>query len=856
MHAFYRALLAQRYLALALLIALTAWLASPLLTPSRLLVDFSLDSLLVPDAAAKAELAALHDDFGDDLDLVAVLVRVPPPHTIADPATFEVLAAVARHLAAAPEIDAARVVSSLDLPLLHTASGEIQPRALALAAPADRLAVARALSTHTSYRDLLLAHDLHAALVVAPFATTAPDARNAMLAGLDAALAPLATRLPDGGELLPVGVPLVQATYTRTALHDIVVLVPLTLVIIAALLGLAFRRAYAVFGPLTGVGVSTLWTLGLIQHLGLPFDMVNSVAGVVTLVVGVAAGAHVVSRHREELARLSAGGDPTPHRRAAIIAAMVRMTPACFVTSATTAVGFGSLASATLPAIANFGLVLAAGVMMSFAVQMLWLPIQLSFIRPARIAPAPARGPHAGETLFSRLLDKTAAFVLTHAHKTLVLTAVLAALAAWFARDLHADARMAGELAPDHPVAHALFSMERDLSGVLVHAVVIRGNPTSACQADADCPTNHRCRRVDPYFLTTRRLVDAQTALTGLPADPALLSLEDRLRPAASLFEDAPTLSGRCAPSVTAAPVVAFLADLSAFLAADTHRALVSNVQTFLNLVNDLGPSPTPLDPSVVAERLSLLESGAPELVARLVTPDHTRTQLVLRANDIGLAAWRNFRPELERELARLVTVHGLSSYDVHVTGGSTLAERAISGLADDLASSLGWSFLLIALFMIGLVKSIRLGLLALIPNVLPLLYTFGLMGAFDFPIRASTLIVFSVAFGIAVDDTIHFIHRYREEAARRGEGREALADTVIATGHPIVLTSVILVCGLMMNAFSDFMAIVEFGVLSAVTLLIALVVDLTVTPALLLVLRGRLGLPLPPPTRPAAEGR
>jgi len=101
---------------------------------------------------------------------------------------------------------------------------------------------------------------------------------------------------------------------------------------------------------------------------------------------------------------------------------------------------------------------------------------------------------------------------------------------------------------------------------------------------------------------------------------------------------------------------------------------------------------------------------------------------------------------------------------------------------------------------------------------------------------------VFSVALGIAVDDTTHFVHRYREEVRRDGEGSAAIRRTLIATGRPIVLTSIILVAGFLVNAFSDFMAIVEFGVLSAITLGLALVAELFLTPALLILAKGRLG--------------
>ncbi len=852
MRSFYRALLRFRAVTLALLVVVTFVFGRALVPPDRLLVDFSLDALLVPDAKGRADLRQLHDDFGDDLDLVAILVRVPASQTVADRRVLDPIAVLSDWLRARPEVDAEGVVSVLDLPDLQgtTTDGEIRPRALLSAPDKDLLPITRALSNHRSYRGLLLSPDLRSTLVIAPFATSAPERRHAMLDDLEHALAALRAALPGGSEVFPVGIPLVQATYTRTVLRDILILVPLTLLVIAILLGVAFRRAYAVVGPLTGVGLSTIWTLGLIQLLGLPFDMVNSVSGVVILVVGVASGAHIVSRHREELARLDTHAPDS--RRDAIIETMIRMTPACFVTSATTAVGFGSLASAQLPAIANFGLVLAAGVMLAWVAQMVWMPIQLSFIRPHRIMPTPKRGPHAGETLFARLLDDIATRVLARPAKVLVISLVLGLVAGFFALRLHADARMSGELSANHPVALGLSAMEDDLSGVLVHAITVRGRSQGVCDNDTDCGSDARCRRVDPFFATTAQLQTALSRLTDIESDPLLIDLGTHLRNRSEgLFDEEAPIEGICAPAITQPRVIAFITALEAWLEsrpkppASQGRPLISHVQSLVDLVADLGPIPdgAVARANAVLERVGLLENGAPALTARLLTPDRTRTQIIIRANDIGLAAWREFSPGLHAEIERLRLYHGLrDDFAIEVTGGSTLAERAISGLADDLGSSLGWGFLLVLAFLIGLVRSVRLGLLAMVPNILPLIYMLGLMGAFDLPIRASTLIVFSVALGIAVDDTTHFIHRYREEVMRHGEGATAIRTTVIATGHPIVLTSAILICGFMMNGFSDFMAIVEFGLLSGVTLLVALICDLLLTPALLLLAKGKLG--------------
>lgn len=170
------------------------------------------------------------------------------------------------------------------------------------------------LLAHRSFRGILLAPDGRATFVVAPFAVMTADLRLPLLDDLAVRAAELATTLGDGAEYTSSACRSC-GDYARVALRDIVLLVPVTLLVIALLLGVAFRRLYAVINPLAGVGLATICTLGLIQALGLPFDMVNSVSGVVILVVGVAEGAHIVARHRERSPpRTRRHGSVSPHR--------------------------------------------------------------------------------------------------------------------------------------------------------------------------------------------------------------------------------------------------------------------------------------------------------------------------------------------------------------------------------------------------------------------------------------------------------------------------------------------------------------------------------------------------------------
>ncbi len=653
----------------------------------------------MPDNAARADLQALHADFGDDVGMVAVVVALPRDgaRTVFDADVLAGIDSLGAWLRARPEIEPRGVVTLLDLPDLRQA--DIQPEALRTPNAGTRAS----LAAHRSFGELLSA-DGKATLLVAPFAVSAPDLRAPLIDALQDEATRLASAL--GVETHLVGVPLVQMTYARVALRDIVVLVPVTIVVIALLLGIAFRRRYAVVGPLAGVGLATVWTLGLIQALGLPFDMVNSVSGVVILVVGVAEGAHIVARHREEIARGSEALE-------AILRTMDSMVPACFVTSATTAVGFASLATARLPAIESFGLVLAAGVMMAWAIQMVLMPIVLSFtvVTLGTAAEGDTSDARLGNGLFGAWLERIADFVFRQPKTIALVGLVIAVVAGIGALQLHADARAAGELQSDHQVARGLATMEDRLSGVLVHAIALTGRSGGACTSDADCaPRGPRsapiCKRVDRAFTAVTSLRGALRDLTGNDDEPVFAALDDALH-SKDLEPD-----GTCTETVTTPDVLAFLRDVQAWVdaqeaAVPRNERLISRATSIYDLLVDLGRGASP-DAATIGERLAILEGGAPDLVGRYLTPDHTRAQLVLRANDIGLAAWRAFEPKLRVELTDAARRHGLDDrVSVVVTGGATLAEKAISGIATDLVDSVAYDFLLILAFIVGLVRNL-----------------------------------------------------------------------------------------------------------------------------------------------------
>lgn len=182
------------------------------------------------------------------------------------------------------------------------------------------------------------------------------------------------------------------------------------------------------------------------------------------------------------------------------------------------------------------------------------------------------------------------------------------------------------------------------------------------------------------------------------------------------------------------------------------------------------------------------------------------------------------------------------NAYEVTLTGKALVFLRGTTYLINNLVISLSLAILLISLFMGWMFRSIRMILVSLIPNLLPLLVTAGLMGYLGIPIKPSTILVFSIAFGISVDDTIHFLAKYRQELiANNWKVRKSVYKALRETGVSMFYTSIVLFFGFLVFVISSFGGTKALGGLVSVTLLFAMVSNLLLLPALLLSLERRI---------------
>ena len=169
------------------------------------------------------------------------------------------------------------------------------------------------------------------------------------------------------------------------------------------------------------------------------------------------------------------------------------------------------------------------------------------------------------------------------------------------------------------------------------------------------------------------------------------------------------------------------------------------------------------------------------------------------------------------------------------LTGTPVIIDEAGRHVSENIVIGLLFAFLLIGISMAVLFKSIKMGLISLVPNMFPILLTAGYIGFAGIDLNMSTAIVFTIAFGIAVDDTIHFLSRYRQEMGHGRTNLFALRRTFISTGKAIIITSIILLGGFGSLIFSNFLSTFYIGLFVSMTLVFAVVTDLTLLPMMLL---------------------
>ena len=185
------------------------------------------------------------------------------------------------------------------------------------------------------------------------------------------------------------------------------------------------------------------------------------------------------------------------------------------------------------------------------------------------------------------------------------------------------------------------------------------------------------------------------------------------------------------------------------------------------------------------------------------------------------------FQPEIDK-------IFSNSKAEVKMTGTTLIFIKGINFLVENLLQSMLLAFIIISVIMSLLFKNIKMVIISLVPNIIPLIIAGGLMGYFNIPLKPSSALVFSIVFGISVDYSIHFLAKFKNELLTKNL-EDSIIETINQTGRSMIFTSFILFFGFIIFAFSNFGGTIILGVLTSVILFVAMITNLTLLPSIIL---------------------
>lgn len=253
----------------------------------------------------------------------------------------------------------------------------------------------------------------------------------------------------------------------------------------------------------------------------------------------------------------------------------------------------------------------------------------------------------------------------------------------------------------------------------------------------------------------------------------------------------------------------------------EIHQALNENRPEFYT---------TPDDRQLIAQEFLLFENSGSDDLEDFVDSQFSKARFTIKMPWGDAILYKDFMTELEGRFHN----HLGESVEITITGMNALLSRTMSATIVSMAESYVIAALVITVMMILLLGDIKIGLISMIPNLLPIILTLGLMGWLGLPLDLFTMLIGSIAIGLAVDDTIHFMHNYRRYHHETGDVYQAVHKTLLSSGRAMLITTIVLATGFFLYLFSTMSNLFNFGLLTGFTIIMALFADFLLAPALM----------------------
>ena len=551
-------------------------------------------------------------------------------------------------------------------------------------------------------------------------------------------------------------------------------------------LSIIFKRKRWVFLPLFCCIFSAISMMGLLGMFGWQVTVVSSNFISLQLIITMAIAIHLIVRFRELLLK-----NPEADQRELILDTVrLKITP-CLYAALTTIAGFGSLLLCDILPVRTFGWMMSAGIVVSMIVTFLILPAGLMLMKK--------EAPHAKRYTRFSMTPVLARFTEAHGHLILVISCLAFIIGALGISRLVVENSFIDYFKDTTEIYQGMRVIDQKLGGTSPLDVIVEMDPSEASApaptGKADAEANGEFEEFDEfdetqddkkYWFTAHkmaRIMKIHDYLDSLPETGKVLSLGTMLKVAEKLNNGKP----------------------------------LDNFQLAL-LYNEL---PDKFRSIVLKPYVSL---------------EHNQVRFTMRVKDSEKSLKRDLL--LKRVRHDLIHKLGLKPEQVHLTGLLVLYNNMLQSLFKSQILTLGVVVLaLMGMFLI-LFKSIKIAVIAIVPNLLAICVVLGVMGWLNIPLDMMTITIAAISIGIAVDNTIHYIYRYKREFRTDRNYLQTVHRCHGSIGHALYYTSLTIIIGFSILVLSNFIPSIYFGLLTGLAMCIALIGALTLLPQLLVVFK------------------
>ncbi len=585
--------------------------------------------------------------------------------------------------------------------------------------------------------------------------------------------------------ILVVGAPVAEALLGTHIIEDLALLIPLSLTVIAVVIWLGCRRLWGVMLALAEVGACLIFTFGLMGWLGVPVYLSTAVLPVILTTIGLADEIHIFWHYQRLLGER---GPRAPHRDE-VTGTMEAMTRPVVLTSLTTSIGFLSFLASSIPPVRTFGLFAAAGILFCMLWSLTVIPAALTLL-PAESLRRPQRsgGPRDG------WIVRAAAPLIRRRGVTLAVLLILTLVAGWGVQRLYVQDSWIDGFAAGSPFRVATDRVNTQLHGthVLLAHLAFDDIEQDAAPAEPDPPDLSGLDPSTPEFREARRRqIRRRLGLEGPPERPLL---DPKVLNAIGEFET----------FIRARPEVGGVLG--------TYSHLVTVAYLWLHR-EDARSIPT--DPRRIRRLLERFDMGRGEHRRReVIDDDRRRTVVTIFLKNANYRETAELMAALERyEEDHLASLGGHLGFAGDVAVSQAMIPAIVRTQVVSLSLAVAGALLCLCL----LFRSLRVGLCAVGPTAVAVLWVFGAMGWLGIPLGVATSMFCAITLGIGVDYAIHFLERLRRA---RAAGREQPVLVAVGEAGPaIVADTLAIALGFGLLVVSQVPANARLGVLVAMAL-------------------------------------